>query len=135
MNRQSGMSSLLLVMLILALGSLTLQGMSAQQQSRLTQTSIEVTALKESASSETLLAWGRVSDWPTEPAVECRQLAGTPGSVCLRHFSDETVVLIASSGLQRRWQTGTFLAGVAHFDANGWSDFCPRKEAVQCDIP
>lgn len=135
MNRQRGMSSLLLVLLVLALGSLILQGMSAQQQSQLSQMTLEKTALQESAEADTLLEWGRFYRWPQGPQVQCQQPAGSTGRVCLRLFADDTVLLMATRGQQNRWQTGTLSEGKYLFDPNGWSDFCPRKEATQCQTP
>lgn len=129
------MSSLLLVLLVLTLGSLTLQGMRTQQESLLAQIAIEKAALQESASAESLLEWGRSFSWPLGPLVQCQQHASAEGQVCLRSFADGTVLLIANSGSQRRWQTGTLSEEGIQFDHNGWSDFCPRKESNQCQMP
>lgn len=135
MNRQRGMSSLLLVLLILALGSLTLQGVSSLHQSQLSQVTLEVAALKESASAESLLEWGRLSSWRTDTPAQCQQNAAFAGRVCLRLFSDGSLLLLANSGEQTRWQTGALSDGVIQFHRNGWSDFCPRKEVSQCLLP
>jgi len=132
MNRQRGMSSLLMVLLILALGSLTLQGMSRQQQARLSEAGLELMALKESASAESLLEWGRVYSWSSGPAVQCLP---NKESLCLRAFSDGSALLMASSGQQSRWQTGEWLEDGLHFHDNGWRDFCPRKEVTECQLP
>ncbi|MCS2156454.1 DUF2509 family protein [Scandinavium sp. H11S7] len=129
------MSSLMLVLLMLVLGSLMLQGISIQHQARLSQGSLEKLALRDSMDAESLLEWGRVFTWPLLPVVQCQTLSGFSGRVCLRLFTDGTALLIASCREQTRWQTATVNANSLLFDRNGWSDFCPRKETLQCQNP
>ena len=126
---------MLMVLLILTIGSLTLQGMSLQQHGQFVQTSLEKRALSESASADSLLEWGRGETWSMEQDVQCLSHADIEGRLCLRRFADETVLLIAQSGRQIRWQTGRVARSALTFDSNGWSDFCPRKEAAQCLLP
>lgn len=129
------MSSLLLVLLMLVLGSLTLQGISIQHQALLSQAALEKTAISQSANAESLLEWGRMLSWARQPAVQCQTNPAFEGRVCLRLFVDSGGLLIARSGEQTRWQTGTLQNAGLQFDHNGWSDFCPRKEAAQCLMP
>ncbi len=135
MNREKGMSSLMLVLLMLVLGSLMLQGISIQHQARLSQGSLEKLALRDSMDAESLLEWGRVFTWPLLPIVQCQTLSGFSGRVCLRLFTDGTALLIASCREQTRWQTASVNGNSLLFDRNGWSDFCPRKETSQCQNP
>lgn len=51
MKRQRGVSSLLMVLLLLALGSLLLQGMNQQQRSLLAQVSAETQAIRDTAAA------------------------------------------------------------------------------------
>ncbi|MGL4726604.1 MAG: DUF2509 family protein [Scandinavium sp.] len=129
------MSSLLLVLLMLVLGSLTLQGLGAQHQALLSQASIEMTALQESANADSLLEWGGVNSWTLGQEEQCVQPAIYKGRVCLRVFEDDTVLLMANSGEQFRWRTGVLANNALQFDSHGWSDFCPRKDAAQCLLP
>lgn len=59
MNRQRGLSSLLMVLLLLVLGSLLLQGLNQQQRSMLAQTAGETRALRETAGAHSALQWGK----------------------------------------------------------------------------
>lgn len=135
MNAQKGMSSLLLVLLMLTLGSLMMQGMSVQHQARLSQSALERMAIRDNANAESLLEGGRMFTWKPQPGAQCQNITDFAGRVCLRIFEDETALLIASSGEQLRWQTGRVMSGAVRFDGNGWSDFCPQKEPSQCLIP
>lgn len=135
MKNQQGMSSLLLVLLMLVLGSLTLQGLGVQHQALLSQTNMEMTALQESANADSLLEWGSVNSWTSGQDEQCVQMALYTGRVCLRVFEDDTVLMMANSGGQFRWLIGALDNNVLQFDSHGWSDFCPRKEAAQCLLP
>ena len=128
------MSSLMLVLLMLALGSLTLQGMSMQHQSQLKQTTLEQRAVQDTVNTESLLEEGRMLTWKPEPGDWCQDHTDYAGRVCLRIFNDGSALLIANSGEQYRWQTGQVQKGIVQFDRSGWSDFCPRKKAMQCQL-
>lgn len=129
------MSSLLLVLLVLVLGSLTLQGTSIRHQAQVSQAALEKAAVTDSAHVESLLEWGRMLPWTVQPTDHCQTHPAFKGRVCLRLFVDGSGVLIASSGEQTRWQTGTLIDSTVQFDRHGWSDFCPLKETVQCQLP
>ncbi|MGU3524980.1 DUF2509 family protein [Enterobacteriaceae bacterium C23F] len=129
------MSSLMLVLLMLTLGSLMLQGMNIQHQAKVSQATLEQRAIRESAAAESLLEWGRFYSWALHPGDQCQRSSEFSGHACLRIFADDTALLVASSGEQLRWQTATLSGGSVRFDRNGWSDFCPRKEVSQCQIP
>ncbi|MFK3661541.1 DUF2509 family protein [Scandinavium sp. NPDC088450] len=135
MKNEQGMSSLLLVLLMLVLGSLTLQGLGVQHQALLSQANMEMTALQESANAGSLLEWGSVNPWTSGQDEQCVQMALYHGRVCLRVFEDDTVLMMANSGGQFRWLTGVLNNNTLQFDSHGWSDFCPRKEAAQCQLP
>ena len=55
MNRQRGLSSLLMVLLLLALGTLLLQGLHQQRRSLLAQTASETRALGDAADAHSAL--------------------------------------------------------------------------------
>lgn len=135
MNRQKGMSSLLLVLLLLVLGSLTLQGLSVQHQAQVSQATLEKQAMQDSAQVESLLEWGQLLSWTIPLADNCQTRMGITGRVCLRIYPDGTGLLMASSGEQVRWRTAKVSENVVQFESQGWSDFCPRKEVLQCQMP
>lgn len=112
-----------------------LRGTGRHYQSLLAQTTFESRALVQSAKAEALLAWGKQLTWSGEPDIHCQQAALFPGRLCLRRFADTSALLIARSGSQMRWQSGRVSGGSVHFNPHGWSDFCPRKEASQCQLP
>lgn len=61
MNRQRGASSLLMVLLLLALGSMLLQGLNQQQRSLLAQTAGETQAIRETAGAHSRATVGKNS--------------------------------------------------------------------------
>lgn len=58
MNREKGVSSLALVLMLLVLGSLLLQGMSQQDRSFASRVSMESQSLRRQAIVQSALAWG-----------------------------------------------------------------------------
>ncbi len=60
MNREKGVSSLALVLMLLVLGSLLLQGMSQQDRSFASRVSMESQSLRRQAIVQSALAWGKL---------------------------------------------------------------------------
>lgn len=135
MNRQRGLSSLLMVLLLLALGSLLLQGLNQQQRSLLAQTASETQALRDTAGAHSALQWGKGLSWPLQDAVNCQQNGEFGWRACMRIFSDASVLLIGGSGTMLLWQSGAVEQNRLRFSPHGWSDFCPLKEASLCQMP
>jgi len=62
-NRQRGMSSLALVLLLLVLGTLILTGLNQQLQTFSTLVSGESLSVRQQATVQSALEWGRVQEW------------------------------------------------------------------------
>lgn len=134
MNRQQGMSSLALVLLLLILGSLMLAGLNQQLAALTRIVSTERQAIQHQAIAQSALEWGRTLPWQTQDAFTCRQHPQQPWRVCLRILEERTL-LIASSGSVTLWRLGEVMADGVHFTPRGWSDFCPLKERTLCQQP
>lgn len=135
MNRERGMSSLALVLLMLMLGSLMLNGLNQQLVTHIRRVSAESQSLRQYAQVQSAMAWAHVQNWHPEPALQCQQHSSEPWHACLRVFSDQSVLLTAGSGEQRLWRGGHIVQNTVVFSAHGWSDFCPRKESDLCQLP
>ncbi|EOW6159402.1 DUF2509 family protein [Klebsiella pneumoniae] len=131
MIRQRGMSSLLMVLLLLTLGSLLLEGLNLQQRALLAQTASETQAIRDTAIAHSALQWGKQQVWSAQVALACREQA----SACLRIFGDGSLLLSSASGEVQVWQSGEVRGGQVRFSAHGWSDFCPLREASLCQMP
>lgn len=135
MNHQRGFSSLLMVLLLLALGSLLLQGLNQRQRSLVTQTAGEIEAIRETVSAHSALQWGKQQSWSPRQAIACQHAVKEGWRVCLRIFSKTSVLLIASGGSILVWQSGQLVKGQVRFSPHGWSDFCPLTEEHLCQMP
>lgn len=135
MNRQRGMSSLALVLLILLLGSLMLNGLNQQRVTHIRRVKTESLSLQHYAAVQSALEWGRMQTWRPEPAVQCQPPPDDAWRVCLRILAENRVLLIAGSGEQRLWRAGRIEQDKVLFSAHGWSDFCPLKESELCLLP
>lgn len=131
MNREKGISSLAMVLMLLLLGSLMLQGLNQVQRQQLAMVNDETRMLRITAIVHSALQWGKVQPWGVAAGQQCRAY-DKASQVCLRLFVDGSALLIAQSEAFRLWQSGTWTMGNIHFSLHGWSDFCPLKEIALC---
>lgn len=134
MNRQRGVSSLAMVLMLLVTGSLMLQGLNQALRQQTANVSAESRALRRTAEVHTALQWGKVQNWVAEAGAQCL-VHGDITRVCLRLFDDGTLLLVAKNEAFMVWQSGRWAVGNIQFSAHGWSDFCPLKEVARCQIP
>lgn len=106
------MSSLLMVLLLLTLGSLLLEGLNLQQRALLAQTASETQAIRDTAIAHSALQWGKQQVWSAQVALACREQAPQGWRACLRIFGDGSLVLSSASGEVQVWQSGEI--GRAH---------------------
>lgn len=84
MNREKGVSSLALVLMLLVLGSLLLQGMSQQDRSFASRVSMESQSLRRQAIVQSALAWGKCTPGRRSQQFSARStLKPMPGFVCV----------------------------------------------------
>ncbi|QCT86462.1 DUF2509 family protein [Escherichia sp. E4742] len=135
MNREKGVSSLALVLMLLVLGSLLLQGMSQQDRSFASRVTMESQSLRRQAIVQSALEWGKMHTWQVQQAVQCSQYAATGARACLRILADNKTLLIAGYEDVSLWRMGEVIDGNIVFSPHGWSDFCPLKEEALCHLP
>ncbi|MBS7442710.1 DUF2509 family protein [Enterobacter sp. 120016] len=133
MNRQRGMSSLALVLLLLVLGTLILTGLNQQLTTFSALVGGESRSLQLQATVQSALEWGRVQSWSSESQVQCKKTSAW--RVCLRQLSEARVLLIAGDSGLLLWRAGEIVDGKIRFSPHGWSDFCPLKEIALCQLP
>lgn len=134
MTGQRGVSSLAMVLMLLALGSLMLQGLNQAQRQQLAMVNDESLALQRTAQTQSTLQWGKQQAWALSPDVQCKTWRDSHRA-CLRLFTDGSLLLIARHGEFMLWQSGRWSSGGVRFSAHGWSDFCPLKETALCQLP
>ena len=133
MNRQNGIASLTLVLLLLVLGTLILTGLNQQLITFTMLVGDESRAIRQQAAAQSALEWGRVQHWSLQPDVQCKQRQTQ--RVCLRVLNESQVLLIAGDGELLLWRGGEIVNGHIRFLPHGWSDFCPLKERALCRLP
>lgn len=84
MNREKGVSSLALVLMLLVLGSLLLQGMSQQDRSFASRVSMESQSLRRQAIVQSALAWEKCTPGRRSQQFSARStLKPMPRFVCV----------------------------------------------------
>lgn len=110
MNREKGVSSLALVLMLLILGSLLLQGMSQQDRSFASRVSMESQSLRRHAIVQSALEWGKMHSADAASSsvltVRCHRC-----QVCLRLLADNEALLIAGYEGVSLWRTGEVIDG------------------------
>ncbi|HFQ8225816.1 TPA: DUF2509 family protein [Citrobacter freundii] len=135
MNRERGVSSLALVLMLLVLGSLLLQGVNQQQSSFASRVAIESQALQRQAVVQSAMEWGRMQQWSVNSDKPCRYYGEDNVAVCLRRLTDSRALLIANYQGTSVWREGEQKEENVIFSPHGWSDFCPLREAALCQLP
>ncbi|WP_039057261.1 DUF2509 family protein [Enterobacter sp. Bisph1] len=135
MNRQRGMSSLALVLLLLLLGNLMLHGLNLQLSSHLWRVNSENQGIRNAALLHSAMERARQQTWPATPALRCQQHDEVNVRSCLRIFDDNSALLIVASADASLWQRGQVEGDSVRFLPHGWSDFCPMKEDALCLPP
>ena len=133
MNRQNGIASLTLVLLLLVLGTLILTGLNQQLITFTMLVGDESRAIQQQAATQSALEWGRVQHWSLQPDVQCKQRQTQ--RVCVRVLNESQVLLIAGDGELLLWRGGEIVNGHIRFLPHGWSEFCPLKERALCRLP
>lgn len=132
-NRQRGISSLALVLLLLVLGTLILTGLNQQLTTFSALVGGESRSLQQQATVQSALEWGRVQSWSSESQVQCKKTSAW--QVCLRLLSGGRALLIAGESDLLLWRAAEIVDGNVRFSPHGWSDFCPLKERALCQLP
>lgn len=113
MNRQNGIASLTLVLLLLVLGTLILTGLNQQLITFTMLVGDESRAIQQQAATQSALEWGRVQHWSLQPDVQCKQRQTQ--RVCLRVLNESQVLLIAGDGELLLWRGGEIVNGHIRF--------------------
>ncbi|EGT0620905.1 MULTISPECIES: DUF2509 family protein [Citrobacter] len=135
MNRERGVSSLAMVLLLLVLGSLLLQGVSRQESRFASRVVTQSQALQRQAVVQSAMEWGRMQPWRLQLAAQCRRYTTQDAAVCLRLLTNNFVLLIVHYEGVSLWRQGAIIDDNIEYSAHGWSDFCPLKEQALCQIP
>ncbi|WP_342323748.1 DUF2509 family protein [Kosakonia sp. BYX6] len=135
MNRQRGMSSLALVLLLLLLGSLMLNGLNQQLTSHIWRVNHENQGIRYAAEIHAAMEWARRQPWLPQPVQQCLQPAGQNARSCLRIFADGSALLIVANAEATLWRLARVENNKVRFLPHGWSDFCPLQEAALCQLP
>ncbi|MTD37140.1 DUF2509 family protein [Erwinia sp. CPCC 100877] len=128
-------SALLMVLMMLALGTLLLRGLGLHYGLHQPVLALEIQRIQASSEAHSALAWGLRQTWAPTPSWQCRE-APEWGSACLRVVKGDEAVLMGRdrTGMMRYWQWVTIAAGQVQAQPRGWCDFCPLAEG-ECEVP
>ncbi|VEC21268.1 Protein of uncharacterised function (DUF2509) [Shimwellia blattae] len=138
--RQQGGILLMVPLLVLAAGSIMLQGGGQVLGNQATRLHSERQMLIWQQQAHNALAWGQQVSWVPGERWQCRELPGEPGQACLLQVAPGDVLLagrgaaVGEGAQMVFWQRGRVIRGQVVFLPRGWSDFCPLG-AERCRLP
>lgn len=143
MNREheKGGTSLLMVLMLLAVGSLMLRGLSQQLSVQGFEVAAEIQFIKNQAAARSALAWGERQRWQSQEEWQCLNEQQHAWHACL-HQTEKGEALLAASGSVAGdalpitlWRWGVMQGGKLVASAHGWLDFCPLLDDALCHLP
>jgi len=137
-NRQSGFSSIAMVMMLLVLGGVLLHGLDQHLRAQTPLLMNERDAIRAFNAALSAQAWGTTLNWQPTGEWQCQTMQSTGWRACLKAGQKDDV-LLAAQGISDRqpitlWRWGKQGATLA-FPAHGWFDSCPLSEATLCQLP
>lgn len=140
-RQEQGSSSLLMVLMLFALGSLMLDGISRQLRAQRFEIAGEVQFIKNDTAARSALAWGERQNWPQQSTWQCLSEQSHAWRACL-YQTEKGEALLAAAGAGSSqalpltlWRWGMLQEGKLVASAHGWLDFCPLMDKDLCDLP
>lgn len=140
-KREKGGTSLLMVLMLLAVGSLILSGLSQQLSAQRFEVAAEIQFIKNHTAARSALAWGEKQSWQPQRTWQCRLEARNNWQACL-YQTDKGEALLAAFGTIpgnevpfTLWRWGVLQGGELVASAQGWLDFCPLLDDDLCKLP
>lgn len=140
-KREKGSSTLFMVLMLFALGSLMLQGLSRQLGAQRFEVAAEIQSIKNHVAARSALAWGEKQSWRPQKEWQCQHDPRFVWHACL-HQTDKGEALLAAFGDASGerfpltlWRWGVLRDGKLAAAAQGWLDFCPLVDDALCTLP
>ncbi len=140
-KQEKGSISLLMVLMLLAVGSLMLGGLSRQLSAQRFEVAAEIQFIKNQTAARSALAWGEKQSWQPQRTWQCQFESRHQWHACL-HLSDKGEALLAASGSVAGpmlpftlWRWGVLQGNKLVASAQGWLDFCPLLDDDLCKLP
>ena len=136
-KQEKGSTSLLMVLMLFAVGSLMLSGLSRQLGAQRFEVAAEIQFIKNQTAARSALAWGENQNWHPQRTWQCQVESSNQWHACL-HLTDKGEALLAASGPALAftlWRWGVLQGNKLAASAQGWLDFCPLLDDDLCKLP
>lgn len=140
-KQEKGSTSLVMVLMLLAVGSLMLSGLSRQLSAQRLEVAAEIQFIKNQTAARSALAWGEKQSWQAQKAWQCQTEPRNHWHACL-HLTDKGEALLAASGAISAgalpfilWRWGVLQGSKLVASSQGWLDFCPLLDDELCQLP
>lgn len=136
-NKQSGLSVIAMVMILMLLGLILLTGFNLLITSWQKSIISELTYYPRFNQASSSLEWGRIQNWPPPTSTwQCQTEINHQFNACIKQSSLNTDNYI----LLRGGTNGFYLYLLTHYDGSKlkiekghWLDYCPERRNVDCE--
>jgi len=138
--REAGLSSMLMVLMLLLLGLMMLAGLSSYLAAQRQWGMKEVRSIVRYAGAQSALAWGAEQHWLPQPHRQCQTETFSGLHACLYQAEGNEVLLagtLVDGNLSESlvfWRWGWLKKGKFIASAHGWLDYCPLSDKTRCSL-
>ena len=138
--REAGLSSILMVLMLLLLGLMMLAGLSSYHAAQRQWGMKELRSIVRYAGAESALAWGAGQHWSPQQHWQCQTEAFSGLHACLYQEKDNEALLagtLVDGNLSESlvfWRWGWLKKGKFIASAHGWLDYCPLSDKTRCSL-
>ncbi|WP_300000393.1 DUF2509 family protein [uncultured Cedecea sp.] len=140
LSREAGLSTVLMVLMLLLLGLMMLAGLSSYLAAERQWGIKEVRLIVRHAGAQSALAWGTGLHWSPQKHRQCQTEASSGLHACLYQVKGNEVLLagtLMDGNLSESlvfWQWGWLKKGKFIANAHGWLDYCPLSDKTRCNL-
>lgn len=139
-SRESGNSSILMVLMLLLSGLMMLTGLSSHLAAQRQWGMKEVSSIVRYAGAQSALAWGEGLQWSPQEYWQCQTDVFSALRACLYQIEDDEALLagfLANDNFAERrvfWRWGRLKKGKFIASVHGWLDYCPLSDKTRCNL-
>lgn len=138
--REAGLSTILMVLILLLLGLMMLAGLSSYLAAERQWGMKEVRSIVRYAGAQSALVWGTGQLWSPQQEWQCQTETFSGLHACLYQPEGNEVLLAGSlvdGNLSESlvfWRWGWLKKGKFIASAHGWLDYCPLSDKTRCNL-
>lgn len=132
--KQTGNSTLGMVLMMLLMGGLTLHATRSQLSQNMVLVADEQQHHQDFWLAHSALTWGSVQNWPQQTGWQCQQWTAEQWQSCLLRMEDDNALLSGHGEGRALWlyRWVSMRNTQPELQEHGWIDYCPLSQTTLC---